>query len=56
VTGRGGSIRIGSGTRIQEGCRLIARLGSIHIGALVDVAPNSAFYSCNHGVDPHALP
>jgi acetyltransferase-like isoleucine patch superfamily enzyme len=56
ATGSGGSIRIGAGTHIQEGCRLIARLGSIHIGALVDIAPNCAFYSYNHGMDPYAPP
>jgi acetyltransferase-like isoleucine patch superfamily enzyme len=49
TTGRGGTIRIGADTHIQEGCRLIAQLGSIHIGNWVDIAPNCAFYPYNHG-------
>jgi acetyltransferase-like isoleucine patch superfamily enzyme len=51
ATGRGGAITIGAGSHIQPGGRLMAHLGSIHIGSWVDIAPNCAFYAYNHGTD-----
>lgn len=51
-TGQGGSITVGDHTHIQPGCQLSAYLGSIQIGARVDIAPNCAFYPYNHGLEP----
>jgi acetyltransferase-like isoleucine patch superfamily enzyme len=48
-TGFGGSISIGSATWIHPRNQLNAYLGSIHVGNGVDIAPNCAFYSYDHG-------
>lgn len=50
-TGQGGRISIGDGTHIQSRCQLSAYLGALTIGAQVEIAPNCAFYSYNHGMD-----
>ncbi|MCK9532424.1 MAG: acyltransferase [Gammaproteobacteria bacterium] len=50
-TGQGGRISIGDGTHIQSRCQLSAYLGALTIGARVEIAPNCAFYSYNHGMD-----
>lgn len=47
-TGLGGSIQIGNKSSLQAGCQLVAYLGSITIGAEVQIGPNCAFYSYNH--------
>ncbi len=51
-TGYGGSITIGSHTWIHPRGQVNAYLGSIRIGAGVDIAPNCAFYSYDHGFAP----
>ena len=51
-TGYGGSISIGSFTWIQPRGQVNAYLGSIHIGRGVDIAPNCALYSYDHGFAP----
>jgi acetyltransferase-like isoleucine patch superfamily enzyme len=45
----GGCISIGADTHIQPRCHISARKGSITIGSHVQIAPNCAFYSYNHG-------
>ena len=51
-TGAGGSIHIGRDTHIQPRCNFSAHVGSIVVGARVEIAPCCAFYSYNHGVEP----
>ena len=51
-TGFGGSIRIGSTTWIHPRSQINAYVGSIYIGSGVDIAPNCAFYSYDHGLAP----
>jgi acetyltransferase-like isoleucine patch superfamily enzyme len=51
-TGFGGSISIGSDTWIHPRGQINAYMGSIHIGSGVDIAPNCAFYSYDHGSAP----
>jgi acetyltransferase-like isoleucine patch superfamily enzyme len=51
-TGFGGSVSIGSRTWIHPRGQVNAYLGSIRIGAGVDIAPNCAFYSYDHGFAP----
>lgn len=46
----GGRVIIGADTHIQARCFFSACLGSITIGAHVQVAPHCAFYSYNHGM------
>jgi acetyltransferase-like isoleucine patch superfamily enzyme len=48
-TGYGGEIFIGSRTWIQPRGQVNAYLGSIRIGAGVDIAPNCALYAYDHG-------
>ncbi len=48
-TGFGGSLSIGDKTWIHPRCQLNAYLASIEIGREVQIAPNCAFYSYNHG-------
>jgi acetyltransferase-like isoleucine patch superfamily enzyme len=50
-TGRGGSLIIANETHIQPRCQINAYLSSIKIGSKVEIAPNCAFYSYNHGTD-----
>jgi acetyltransferase-like isoleucine patch superfamily enzyme len=49
-TGYGGYLTLGSHSSIHPRCQLNAYLGSIHIGRGVDIAPNCAFYSYDHGI------
>ena len=51
-TGTGAGIRIGEETHIQPGCHLHAFVADIEIGRNVEIAPNCAFYSYNHGTAP----
>jgi acetyltransferase-like isoleucine patch superfamily enzyme len=49
-TGLGGNIHIGQGTHIQPGCRIHAFISDVSIGGHVEIAPNCAFYSYDHGM------
>jgi acetyltransferase-like isoleucine patch superfamily enzyme len=49
-TGYKGHIRIGTETWIQPRCQLNAYVAPIEIGRGVDIAPNCAFYSYDHGM------
>lgn len=51
-TGYGGHISIGAGTWIHPRCQLNAYVAPIEIGIDVDIAPNCAFYSYDHGFAP----
>ena len=51
-TGYGGSLTMGNHSSLHPRCQLNAYLGSIHIGYGVDIAPNCAFYSYDHGLAP----
>lgn len=48
-TGSGGNIHIGKGTHMQPGCRVHAFVSDIAIGSHVEIAPQCAFYSYDHG-------
>ncbi len=48
-TGSNGFIKIGSLTWIHPRCQLNAYIAPIQIGCGVDIAPNCAFYSYDHG-------
>jgi acetyltransferase-like isoleucine patch superfamily enzyme len=49
-TGLGANIHISQGTHIQPGCRIHAFISDITIGSHVEIAPNCAFYSYDHGM------
>jgi acetyltransferase-like isoleucine patch superfamily enzyme len=49
-TGEGGSIRVGSGSRVHRGCQLIAYKSHIQIGRDVGISQNCALYPYQHGV------
>lgn len=51
-TGDGGSITIGADTHVQPRCQFSAYIAPIELGQNVQVAPNCAFYSYDHGTDP----
>ena len=51
-TGIGGCLSIGEGTWIHPRCQINAYKGSIKIGRKVQIAPNCAFYSYDHGFMP----
>jgi acetyltransferase-like isoleucine patch superfamily enzyme len=51
-TGHGGSVVIGPGTHIQPGCHIHSHLAEIHIGEMVEIAANCAFYNYDHGIAP----
>lgn len=51
-TGNGGYITIGPTTSIHPRCQLNAYVAPIEIGIGVEIAPNCAFYSYNHGFAP----
>ena len=51
-TGFNGTVTIGHGTWIHPRGQVNAYLGSIHIGTAVDIAPNCALYSYDHGTAP----
>ncbi|HEY52210.1 MAG TPA: acyltransferase [Caldilineae bacterium] len=53
---QGGAITIGRNTHIQARCNLTAALGGIHIGDNVQLAPNCALYSYQHGFSDPAIP
>ena len=50
-TGNDANVEIGEQTHIQSGCQLSAYKSSIIIGRGVEIAPNCAFYSYNHGIE-----
>lgn len=54
-TGQRGSVWIGENSHIQPRCIFSAFLSPIRIGAGVQIAPNSSFYSYDHGTAPGAL-
>jgi acetyltransferase-like isoleucine patch superfamily enzyme len=51
-TGDGGSVTFGADTHVQPRCQFSAYLAAIELGRNVQVAPNCAFYSYDHGTDP----
>lgn len=48
-TGHGGEVSIGDKTHIQPRCQISAYKASVIIGKGVEIAPNCAFYSYDHG-------
>lgn len=48
-TGQGGRLRLGRETSAQVRCHFAAYVGDIIIGDAVQIAPNCAFFSYNHG-------
>ena len=50
-TGFGGHLSVGDRTWIHPRCQLNAYLASIEIGSEVQIAPNCAFYSYDHGFE-----
>jgi acetyltransferase-like isoleucine patch superfamily enzyme len=54
-TGYGGSLTIGADTWIHPRCQLNALKAPIQIGSDVQIAPNCAFYSYDHGLAPGEL-
>lgn len=53
--GSGGSLTIGADTHIQHDCQITASVAPIQIGCGVQIAPNCAFYSYDHGLVPNKL-
>jgi acetyltransferase-like isoleucine patch superfamily enzyme len=53
LTEQAGRIVIGPETHVHPRCILSACLGSICIGARVQIAANSAFYPYDHGIAPN---
>ena len=51
-TGKGGYIRIGTGSGFHPGCQLMAFVEPILIGDGVMIAANTALYSYDHGMAP----
>lgn len=51
VTAHGGSVSFGDDTHVQPGCYFMAVERSIRVGRKVQIAPNCAFYSYEHGTD-----
>ncbi len=49
-TGQGGRIELGEDCAIQARCHFAAYVGPIRLGRGVQVAPNCAFFSYNHGL------
>ena len=54
--GAGGSVTIGEDTHIQGSCHLKGFLGSLHIGARVQIAPHCGFSPYQHRVDDPERP
>lgn len=52
LTGKGGSVYIGSNTNIQRGCQIEAYKVPIRIGCRVGISMRCAFYSFDHGMAP----
>jgi len=50
-TGLGGKLIIADDTHVQPRCQLNAYKSEIRIGRHVEIAPNCALYSYNHGVE-----
>ncbi len=51
----GGSLRLGIDTAIQPRCHFTAAVAPIRIGNGVQIAPQCAFYSYDHGIAPGEL-
>ena len=51
----GGSLHLGADTVIQPRCHFTAAVAPIRIGNGVQIAPQCAFYSYDHGIAPDAL-
>jgi acetyltransferase-like isoleucine patch superfamily enzyme len=51
----GGSLRIGADTAVQPRCHFTAGVAPIRIGKGVQIAPQCAFYSYDHGIAPGEL-
>jgi acetyltransferase-like isoleucine patch superfamily enzyme len=51
----GGSLRLGSDTAVQPRCHFTAAVAPIWIGNGVQIAPQCAFYSYDHGIAPGEL-
>ena len=51
----GGSLHVGADTAIQPRCHFTAAVAPIRIGSGVQIAPQCAFYSYDHGIAPGAL-
>lgn len=51
LTGEGGSLYVGSDTRIHRGCQIEAYKAPIRIGCRVEIAARCAFFSFDHGID-----
>jgi acetyltransferase-like isoleucine patch superfamily enzyme len=51
-TDEGGTVRLGPGSWIHPGCKIIAALSAIDIGAGVMLAAKCALYPHNHGIEP----
>lgn len=54
-TVEGGSLFIGADTAIQPRCHFTTAVTPIHIGKGVQIAPQCAFYSYDHGIAPGQL-
>jgi acetyltransferase-like isoleucine patch superfamily enzyme len=54
-TSPGGSLRIGADTAVQPRCHFTAAVAPIRIGNGVQIAPQCAFYSYDHGIAPGKL-
>ncbi|BBO82772.1 transferase [Desulfosarcina ovata subsp. sediminis] len=50
--GENSTLTIDDETHIQPRCQLMAYMGSLTIGRRVEMAPNCAFYTYNHGFAP----
>lgn len=51
----GGSLRLGADTAVQPRCHFTAAVAPIQIGNGVQIAPQCAFYSYDHGIAPDEL-
>ncbi len=51
----GGSLRIGADTVVQPRCQFTTAVAPIQIGNGVQIAPQCAFYSYDHGIAPDML-
>jgi acetyltransferase-like isoleucine patch superfamily enzyme len=51
----GGSLHIGADTAIQPRCHFTTAVAPIRIGSGVQIAPQCAFYSYDHGTEPGEL-
>lgn len=51
----GGNLRLGADTAVQPRCHFTAAVAPIRIGNGVQIAPQCAFYSYDHGIAPEEL-